>query len=170
MWRLSRRTSDMKIALGADHRGFALKEELKLFLEARGHAVEDVGSHTLDMDDDYPDFAYAAACLVGEGKAERGILLCGSGMGMDMVANKVRGVRATIVRNTQEARYARDHDDVNVITLAADSVGADTAREIIETFLTTAFSKEERHMRRVEKLRIIEDGDMLDKWNVVKRC
>lgn len=159
----------MKVVLGADHRGFALKEDLKVFLTAQGHAVEDVGAHVLDKDDDYPDFAYAAALLVAQGKAERGILLCGSGMGMDIVANKVRGVRATIVRNTAEAQYARDHDDVNVITLAADSLGGDAARAAILTFIETPFSEAERHAQRLEKLRAIEDGDVFDQWCALKR-
>jgi len=159
----------MKIALGADHRGFALKEDLKVFLVAQGHEVEDVGAHVLDTEDDYPDFAYAVALLVGEKKAERGILLCGSGMGMDIVANKVRGVRATIIRNTEEAQYARDHDDVNVITFAADKIDADTARTIATAFLDTPFSAEERHARRLEKLSVIEDGDVFDQWDTLKR-
>jgi ribose 5-phosphate isomerase B len=159
----------MKIALGADHRGFAEKENLKALLEAQGHIINDVGAHALDMNDDYPDFAYAAAMLVGEKQAERGILLCGSGMGMDIVANKVRGVRATIIRNTDEAKYARDHDDINVITLAADALDASTMSSIVDVFLTTPFSQEERHARRIEKLRMIENGDVFDHWNAVKK-
>ena len=150
----------MNIALGADHRGFALKEDLRVWLEAQGHLVEDVGAHTLDKNDDYPDFAYTVALLVAEGKAERGILLCGSGMGMDIVANKVRGVRATIASDTESARYARDHDDVNVVTLAADKLNGDAARSIALAFIETPFSTHERHARRLEKLRIIENERM----------
>lgn len=150
----------MKIALAADHRGFPLKEDLKMFLEAEGYTVEDVGAHILDPHDDYPDFSYAAALLVGEGKAERGILLCGSGMGMDIVANKVRGVRATIAAHKEAAQYARDHDDVNIITLAADEVDQDEAREITMAFLSTPFSGSRDHARRLEKLRRIEEAQM----------
>lgn len=159
----------MKIALGADHRGFALKEDIKSFLEAQGHILEDVGAYIYDKDDDYPDFAYAVARLVADGKVERGILLCGSGMGMDIVANKARGVRATIVRNVEEAWYARDHDDVNVITLAADRLDTDMTQAITAAFLETSFSGKERHVRRLEKLAEIEHGDVFDEWNDVKK-
>jgi len=146
----------MNIAIGADHRGFALKEKLKSFLESHGHIVVDVGAHTYAESDDYTDFAYAAARAVADATAERGILLCGSGMGMDIVANKVKGVRATIAMSESEAWYARDHDDVNVITLAADHLDEVTAQAIVAAFLETPFSGEEWHARRIDKLRAIE--------------
>lgn len=146
----------MKLAIGADHRGFALKEDLKLFLEAEGHTVEDVGAHVFDKNDDYPDFAYAAALLVSAGKAERGVLICGSGAGMDIAANKVSGIRATFAAHKEAARYGRDHDDINMITLAADVLDEDEAREIVLTFLQTPFSGEERHVRRIRKIAAIE--------------
>lgn len=145
----------MKVVLAADHRGFALKEELKALLKEDGHIVEDIGAHALIPDDDYPDYAYAAARAVAAGEDMRGILLCGSGMGMDIVANKVKGIRATLAVSSEAARYAREHDDVNVITIAADGTLAAAAHAIATAFLTTEFAGG-RHARRVEKIAKIE--------------
>jgi len=147
----------MKLAIAADHRGYALKEDLKLFLEAEGHTVEDVGAHIVDKNDDYPDFAYAAALLVSAGKAERAILLCGSGVGMDITANKVPGVRASVIATAEAAVLAREHDDLNAIALAADELDEDAVRAVVEAFLRTPFPGEERHVRRIEKIRAIEN-------------
>lgn len=145
----------MKVVIGADHRGFALKEALRSYLEQHGHIVEDVGASQENLLDDYPDFAYPAALAVAKGDA-LGVLLCGSGMGMDIVANKVKGIRATIAKSAQDAAYAREHDDVNVMTLAADELDEATMQAIVDTFLATPFSRAERHVRRLEKLREIE--------------
>lgn len=150
----------MQIILGADHRGFELKEKIKTALLGRGHEVKDVGAHTYDVDDDYPDFAAEAAHIVAQETGSFGVLLCGSGMGMDMVANKVKGIRATIVRTKEEAVYARDHDDVNVMTLAADHISENEAVEIVETFVSTNFSGEAKHERRLNKLKQIEAASM----------
>lgn len=152
----------MKIVLAADHRGFALKEGLALFLKAEGHTVEDVGAHEHTAGDDYTDFAYAGALLVASDPSLRGIFFCGSGMGMDIVANKVKGIRAVIVKSVEEAQYARTHDDVNVITFAADHTDDDEVRAIVKTFLDTPFSTEERHVRRVQKIRDIEAENFKD--------
>lgn len=146
----------MKVVIGADHRGFALKEVIKAYLLQKGISVEDVGASRENPLDDYPDFAYPAALAVAKGGA-LGVLLCGSGMGMDIVANKVRGARATIVKSPEEAKYARDHDDVNIMTLAADELTEDEATAIVEVFLATPFSGEESHVRRLQKLRAIEE-------------
>lgn len=148
----------MKIFLGADHRGFELKENLKEWLKEHGHAVEDLGAYKLDPADDYPDFAFAVAEKVAEEpEARRGILLCGSGAGMDIAANKIKCIRATVVWNVESAAHARSHDDVNVISISADWTLPEIAREIVRTFLDTPFSDEERHARRLKKIEEIEE-------------
>lgn len=148
----------MKVVVAADHRGFALKEDLRTYLAAQGHQIKDVGAFHHDPSDDYPDLAYPGALLIAKDPAALGVFVCGSGMGMDIVANKVKGVRATVVRSPEDARYARMHDDVNVATLAADDLDPDRAREVVDAFLSTAFSGEPRHARRLEKLRKIEEA------------
>ncbi len=148
----------MKVFLGADHRGFDLKEKLKEWLAAKGYEVHDLGAHRLDPGDDYPDFAYAVAERVAENPGEhRGVLVCGSGAGMDVAANKVRAVRATTAWDTASAEHVRTNDDVNVIALAADWTPPEQAREIVKVFLETPFSGEERHIRRLKKIEEIEE-------------
>ena len=119
----------MKIYIGADHRGFELKKELKKFLIEKGYEVEDAGAFKYDKDDDYPDFAEAVAEKVSKDDSARGILLCGSGTGMDAAANKVRGVRATLAFSKEITRAARNDDDVNVISLPADFLKSQEAEE-----------------------------------------
>lgn len=147
----------MKVILGADHRGFPLKEDLKMFLEAQGYEVVDVGAPAVDTTDDYPEYAYAVAKNVREDLDARGIVICGSGEGVAIVANKVRGIRASACYTVELARTARVHGDNQVMTLSADGTDADTARAIALTFLTTEFSNEERHLRRLEEIADIED-------------
>lgn len=148
----------MKIFLGADHRGFDLKEKLKEWLKDHGYAVEDLGAYKLDPQDDYPDFAFAVAEKVAEPSGEnRGILICGSGAGMDIAANKIRGIRATVSWSVESAEHMRAHDDVNVISIAADWTSPETAREIVRVFLDTPFSGGERHIRRLNKIKEIEE-------------
>ena len=150
----------MKVFLGADHRGFELKEKLKEWLKDTGRAVEDMGASKLDPPDDYPDFAFAVAEKVAENPREnRGVLFCGSGAGMDVAANKVRGIRATVAWSREAAEHVRSHDDVNIISVAADWTLPETAREIVKTFLETPFSREERHVRRLKKITEIEEGN-----------
>ena len=147
----------MKLYLGADHRGFVLKEALKRALMQNGYDVEDVGAFAQDPNDDYPDFAYAAAKKVAEDPNERrGVLICGSAMGMDVVANKVKGIRATVAYSKESAAHARTNDDINIITLAGDVVDFNEAMEIVTIFLTTQFSGETRHLRRLNKIKEIE--------------
>ena len=147
----------MKLYLGADHRGFVLKEALKRALMQNGYDVEDVGAFAQDSNDDYPDFAYAAAKKVAEDPNERkGVLICGSAMGMDVVANKVKGIRATVAYSKESAAHARTNDDINIITLAGDVVDFNEAMEIVTIFLTTLFSGETRHLRRLNKIKEIE--------------
>jgi len=145
------------IYLGADHRGFKLKEEIKSWLKEQGIPFEDMGASALDPEDDYPDFALAVAEKVTANADEnRGILFCGSGMGMDVAANKVKGIRATVAYSRESAKHARTNDNVNVITLAGDSLGLEEAKEMVKIFLTTEFSGEERHARRLRKIAEIE--------------
>lgn len=142
----------MKLAIGADHRGFKLKEELKAALAAQGHAVEDVGAKAVEPADDYPDYAYPVALLVSSKEAERGILACGSGVGMAIAANKVPGVRAVEGSSTAHVRAARRDDDVNVLALPADELSGDDARAIVNAFLEEPFSGSERSERRLDEI------------------
>ena len=148
----------MKIYLAADHGGFNLKEALKAYLLTQGHTVEDEGAHVLDPADDYPDFMYPAAQKIGADLDARGIFLCRSGAGAAIVGNKVRGVRAVVARSVEDAKHAREHNDANVVSLSSDSLTAEQARDIVATFLSTSFSGEDRHLRRLKKIMKIEDG------------
>ncbi len=140
----------MRIALGADHRGFRLKEELKRWLAARGHEVIDLGPATADRVD-YPDYAFEVADAVARRKADRGILVCSTGIGMSIAANKVRGVRAALVTGVRLARLSREHNDANVLCLGADIVSTAEARRIVGVWLRTEFAGG-RHARRLAKL------------------
>lgn len=144
------------IYLGADHRGFELKEKLKNFLKEEGYEFEDLGNTVYDLADDYPDFGAAVAQKVAEKPNEnRGILLCGSGVGMDVVTNKFKGVRSALVWSDNEAlvKQSRQHDDSNVLSLPADYLTEDQAKKIVKLWLETPFSKEERHQRRIQKIK-----------------
>lgn len=146
----------MRIAIGADHAGYELKEKLKHYLDGEGYEVTDVGAHNYDHGDDYPDYAFAVAEMVGEGKADRGILLCDSGIGVDVVANKVPGVRSALVHDEQLARTTREHNDTNVLSMGAMFVDEDKAARIARNWLETEFSGAERHARRIHKIDEIE--------------
>lgn len=148
----------MKIYLGADHRGFELKETLKQWLAAKGYDVHDLGAHRLEPSDDYTDFAIAVAVRVQQNPREdRGILLCGSGVGMDVVANKHRGIRAALAHDEHEAVQSREHGDSNVLVLGTDDLDAARVEELVMRFLTTPFSEEERHVRRLRKITEVEE-------------
>ncbi|MEK9186157.1 MAG: RpiB/LacA/LacB family sugar-phosphate isomerase [Patescibacteria group bacterium] len=142
----------MTIYIGADHRGFALKEYIKQYLAGEGHAVHDCGNTAYDESDDYPDFAKQVAEGVAGELDARGIVLCGSGNGVAIVANKIRGIRAAVALTVEQARRARSDEDANIVALAADYTNEEQAREIIEAFLSTPFLGEERHMRRIGKI------------------
>jgi ribose 5-phosphate isomerase B len=143
----------MKIAIGADHAGFALKEELRRELAAAGHDVRDLGTDSATSVD-YPDFALAVARAVQSGEAERGILICGTGIGMAMTANRVPGVRAASCSECYSARMARAHNDANVLALGARVVGSGVAADIVRLFLETPFEggRHEGRVRKIEKL------------------
>ncbi len=150
----------MTIYLGADHRGFALKELIKKTLADEAYAVEDLGAAEATPDDDYPDYARAVAERVAESPFDRrGIVLCGSGFGVDIVANKFDGVRAALAMSPEHAYQGRHDDDVNVLALAADFVDRDDALKIVHMFLSTPFDdKDARFERRLEKIKEIERG------------
>ena len=146
----------MKIALGTDHAGFEFKNQLASILVGQGVDLFEVGALSYDANDDYPDFAEAVARAVAEGKAERGILVCGSGVGASIAANKVRGVRAAMCHDTYSAHQGVEHDDMNVLCMGARIVGIELAREIATAFLGAVFSGEPRHTRRLAKVIAIE--------------
>ena len=144
--------SSSVVYLAADHRGFVLKEALKKYLSGEGFSVVDCGAHELKLDDDYPDFAQALAWKVAGDSGSRGIAICGSGIGMAIAANKIRGVRAAVSRVASDVRVARNDEDINVLCLGSDHMDADQAEKIVGAFLSVPASREERHMRRRMKL------------------
>ncbi|NUN10057.1 MAG: ribose-5-phosphate isomerase [Ignavibacteriaceae bacterium] len=146
----------MKVVIGADHGGFELKEFIKTIIPAMGYEVTDAGNHVYDAKDDYPDFAIAAAKTVAEGKAERGIIICGSGVGASIAANKIKGVRAGLCHDTYSARQGVEHDNMNVLCLGARVVGIEVAAELVKSFLNAKFTGEERHTRRLNKVLALE--------------
>ncbi len=146
----------MKIAVGGDHAGFAMKTEIAALLEASGHPVEDVGAYDAGPSD-YPDFARRVAETVASGACERGVLVCGSGVGACVAANKVPGIRAGLCHDTFSARQGVEDDDMNVLCLGARVIGPALAQEVLRAFLAARFSGAERHVRRVGKIRAIEE-------------
>ncbi len=145
----------MKIALGCDHGALALKNKLIGHLEAKGYEVKDFGTYTLDSCD-YPDFAGAAAKSVAAGECDRGIVLCTTGIGVSIAANKVKGVRCALLSDVMSARMTREHNDTNVMAIGAAVVGEMLALEIVDTWLGTEFSHNERHQRRIDKVMALE--------------
>lgn len=148
----------MRIAMGADHAGFPLKEELKGFLEAEGHQVIDCGTDSTEPVD-YPAFCAAAARAVVEGRADRGIVLGGSGQGEQIVANKVHGVRACLCHDLYTARLAREHNDANVLGMGARVIAPAYAKEVVRVWLATPFDGG-RHVTRIEQIAMIERGEL----------
>jgi len=141
------------IYLGADHRGFQLKEEIKKFLGGKKYEFLDMGNFSYDPNDDYTDFAKLVAQKVSEKPEERkGVLICGSGVGVDITANKFRGVRSALADDVATAKQSREHDDTNVLSLPADEINFELAKQILETWLTTPFSNGEKYKRRIDKI------------------
>lgn len=147
----------MRIAVGSDHAGFPLKETVRPLLEGAGHDVVDVGTDS-EESADYPRFAAEAARLVADGEAERAVIVCGSGVGVSIVANKVDGVRAVNAHDPEEAEMSRRHNDANVLALAGRNLDDAGAREIVERFLATEFEGG-RHGRRVDQIAAVERGE-----------
>ncbi|MBI4097693.1 MAG: RpiB/LacA/LacB family sugar-phosphate isomerase [Candidatus Levybacteria bacterium] len=148
----------MKVYLGADHAGFEFKENLKNFLQEKGYEVEDCGAFELNPIDDYPDFIAPAARKVAETPGSFGIVLGKSGAGECIVANKIKGIRAFLGISEQNVRLAREHNDANVISFGSELVDFEKAKQLVELFLTTPFSNEDRHIRRIEKIRNLENA------------
>lgn len=145
----------MRLALGSDHAGFELKNRLAAQLREAGHEVLDVGTHdTAPVD--YPDFAVAVGNAVLGGRAERGILICGSGVGASVAANKLPGIRAGLCHDHYSAHQGVEHDDMNVLVLGARVIGIEPARELAAAFVNAKFTNEDRHLRRLEKVRELE--------------
>ena len=139
--------------LAADHRGYQLKEKIKQWLNGFNISSEDLGNHQYDENDDYPDFGKLAARKVAENPVEnRAILICGSGVGMDIVANRYKGVRSALAWDRESAESSRHDDNTNVLSLSADFLDDETAQEIIKAWLETKFSGEEKYTRRIEKI------------------
>jgi len=147
----------MKVYLATDHAGFEFKENIKAFLQEKGYEVEDCGAFSFDKDDDYPDFVSVASEKVSENKGSFGIVLGKSGAGECIVANKIKGIRAFLAVSEKNVRLAREHNDANVISLGSEIVNETQAKELVELFLNTPFSNEERHKRRIDKIKKIEE-------------
>ena len=145
----------MRIALSADHAGYELKQDLATTLARQGHEVLDLGTHST-APVDYPDCAEAVAHALTSGRAERGIIVCGSGAGVSIAVNKFPGIRASVCHDCYTAHQAVEHDDMNVLCVGARVIGAAVAAEIVQTFLSAQFSGEERHQRRLNKILAIE--------------
>lgn len=139
------------IAIASDHAGVELKSQLAAWLTGAGHRVLDLGTDG-PASVDYPDFAAAVAAAVTDGRAERGVLICGSGIGISIAANRHAGIRAALVHDVTTARLSRQHNDANVVALGARLIGPDTARDCVEAFLQTPFDGGERHERRIAKM------------------
>lgn len=146
----------MRIAIGADHGGFPLNERIVEELKRAGHQVIDFGTHDGSQADDYPDYASQVGESVKRGEAERGILVCGSGVGACVAANKLKGVRACLCHDTYSAHQGVEHDDINVLCLGARIVGVELALELVRAFLGARFTNEERHVRRLKKITEME--------------
>ena len=146
----------MRIAIGCDHGAFALKNKVIEHLEKQGHEVRDFGTYSTESCD-YPDFAAAAARAVASGECQRGIVLCTTGIGVSITANKVRGIRCALLSDVMSARLTREHNDTNMMAIGAGVTGEMLALEIVDTWLNTEFSHAERHQRRIDKVMALEN-------------
>lgn len=148
----------MRVAIGADHGGFDMKTRLAALLAQAGHQVVDFGNKVFDPDDDYPDFAIPLAGAVAEGQVDRGILVCGSGVGASVAANKVDGVRAALIHDNYSARQGVEDDNMNVLCLGGRTTGVAVAWDCVQSFLSAQFSGAERHRRRLAKVEQAESA------------
>ena len=147
----------MKLVIGSDHAGFPLKEEVQAYLIKAGHDIVDLGAYRVEPEDDYPDYAEKVALAVKQGVAPRGILICGSGVGVCVAANKIPGIRAGMCHDTYSAHQGVEHDDMNVIVLGARIIGSSLAFELVDAFIKAKFiANEERFVRRYKKVLAIE--------------
>jgi RpiB/LacA/LacB family sugar-phosphate isomerase len=145
----------MRIALAADHAGYELKERLESLFKDR-YEILDLGTFDPSASDDYPDFAASLGAALLDGKADRGILICGSGVGASVAANKIKGIRAGLCHDAYSAQQGVEHDDMNVLVLGSRVIGSELARTLVEAYLKANFSGEERHLRRLRKVKAIE--------------
>lgn len=153
----------MRIGIGADHGGFQLKNDLVPWLQAQGHEVFDLGARQFDPADDYPDITEAVARLVASGRAQRGIIICGSGVGACIAANKIPGVRACLCHDTYSAHQGVEHDDLTVLCLGARVVGIEVAKELVTAFLDARFSSLPQYRRRLGKVLALEAKALMGK-------
>jgi ribose 5-phosphate isomerase B len=150
----------MKIVIGADHAGYDMKQALIAYLQNLGHEVLDLGTHEPGKPDDYPDFAVLVCEALLAGKGERGVLVCGSGVGVSVAANKFKGIRAGLTHDHYSARQGVEHDDMNVIVMGSRVIGINSAYDLVDAFLGTKFTGEARHARRLAKVKAIEEGQL----------
>jgi ribose 5-phosphate isomerase B len=146
----------MRVGIATDHGGFELKEDLKAYLYGLGHSVVDFGARNVTPGDDYPDFVIPLARAVAAGTVDRGVAVCGSGVGASVCANKIPGVRAGLVHDHYSAHQGVEHDDMNILCMGGRVVGSLTARDLLDGFLAASFTGEERHMRRLRKVAELE--------------
>ncbi|HVM59322.1 MAG TPA: RpiB/LacA/LacB family sugar-phosphate isomerase [Verrucomicrobiae bacterium] len=147
----------MRIGIATDHGGFELKEKLAARLRAAGHVVTDFGAHELKQDDDYPDYVIPLARAVAAGEVERGVAVCGSGVGASVCANKIKGVRSALIEDHFSARQGVEDDHMNLICLGGRTTGPEVAWDLVETFLSAEFSQAPRHLRRLKKVAALEE-------------
>lgn len=148
----------MRVGIATDHGGFELKEDLKSYLRSAGYVVVDMGARELNPGDDYPDFVIPLAKSVAEGAVDRGVAVCGSGVGASVCANKIPGVRAGLAQDHYSAHQGVEHDDMNILCMGGRVVGPLAARDLVDAFLAARFTGEERHVRRLKKVAALEAG------------
>ncbi|HYY30398.1 MAG TPA: RpiB/LacA/LacB family sugar-phosphate isomerase [Chthoniobacterales bacterium] len=151
-------TNLIRVGIATDHGGFSLKEELLAQLRAAGHEIVDFGAHAMALDDDYPDFVVPLARAVVAREVDRGLAICGSGVGASVCANKVKGVRASLIHDHFSARQGVEDDHMNILCMGGRTVGPAVAWDLVETFLAAEFSQAERHLRRLGKVASLEAG------------
>jgi ribose 5-phosphate isomerase B len=152
----------MLVGIATDHGGFALKEELVAKLRAAAHEVVDFGAHEMNPGDDYPDYVVPLARAVAAGNVERGVAICGSGVGASVCANKVQGIRAALIHDHFSAKQGVEDDHMSIICMGGRTVGPSVAWDLIQTFLAAEFSQADRHMRRLNKVDLVESGRISD--------
>src|SRR5271156_3853234 len=150
----------MKIGIAADHGGFELKEKLAARLRNAGHEVDDFGAHQLMLDDDYPDFVIPLALAVAAGKVDRGVAVCGSGVGASICANKIKGARACLIEDHFSARQGVEDDHMNILCIGGRTVGPSVAWDLVQTFLAAEYGLAERYLRRLDKVTDLENGEL----------
>ena len=148
----------MRVGIATDHGGFALKEELVTQLRAAGHEVFDFGAYNLNQGDDYPDFVIPLAKALAAGKVDRGVAVCGSGVGASVCANKIPGIRAALIHEDFSARQGVEDDHMNILCMGGRTIGPAVAWDLVQTFLAAKFSQAERHLRRLSKVASLEAG------------